>query len=62
MLGEGADVGTDDDAGVEVGEAVPGLGLVVDVESQPSINTVASVRKTSTSLFILTHPAERLSQ
>lgn len=62
MVGEGVAVGTEDDASTEVGEVIPGPGLVEDVELQPSISTVASVKKSSTSLFILTDPAGRLSQ
>ena len=47
----GVCVGTEDDAGIEVGEADPGPGLVVDVESQPSINTVANVSNPSKIIF-----------
>jgi hypothetical protein len=49
--GAGVGAGTEDDAGTEVGGAVPGPGLVVDVESQPSINVTANVSNISNSLF-----------
>ena len=54
-MGEGAGVGvgvcTEGGTSTGVGKAGSGPGLVVDVESQPSINTVANVSNTSNSLF-----------